>query len=82
MMLLVEIPWAQRVWALPFPTVLAPSEVYSQQNCSRHKTLIDWARQMMLQIKRWLPMRELVIVADSIFAALQLLNAVSKHSIH
>ena len=26
MMLLVPIPWAQHVWALPFLTVLAPSE--------------------------------------------------------
>lgn len=26
MMLLVPLPWAQRVWALPFLTVLAPSE--------------------------------------------------------
>jgi len=25
LMLLVPIPWAQRVWALPFLTVLAPS---------------------------------------------------------
>lgn len=31
MMLLVEISWAQRIWALPFLTVLAPSEHYSQQ---------------------------------------------------
>ena len=44
MMLLVEITWAQRVWALPFLTVLAPSERYSQQHKCRHKTLIDWAR--------------------------------------
>jgi hypothetical protein len=28
LMLLVPIPWAQRVWALPFLTVLAPSERY------------------------------------------------------
>jgi len=27
---LVQIPWAQRVWALPFLTVLAPSERYHQ----------------------------------------------------
>jgi hypothetical protein len=26
LMLLAPIPWAQRVWALPFLTVLAPSE--------------------------------------------------------
>ncbi|MBH8575494.1 transposase [Nostocaceae cyanobacterium CENA369] len=41
-MLLVEIPWAQRVWALPFFTVLAPSERYNQQLKHRHKTLTDW----------------------------------------
>src|SRR5215210_6548634 len=29
MMLLVEIPWASRVWALPFLSVLAPSERYA-----------------------------------------------------
>lgn len=73
MMLLVEIPWAQRVWALPFLTVLAPSERYNKQHKRRHKKLIDWARQMMLLVKRWLPRRELVIVADSSFAALELL---------
>jgi hypothetical protein len=28
LMLLTPIPWAQRVWALPFLTVLAPSERY------------------------------------------------------
>lgn len=72
MMLLVEIPWAHRVWALPFLTALAPSERYSQQHKLRHKTLVDWARQMMLQVKRWLPTRELVVVADSSFAALEL----------
>jgi DDE superfamily endonuclease len=31
LMLLVPIPWAGRVWALPFLTVLAPSERYHQQ---------------------------------------------------
>jgi DDE superfamily endonuclease len=80
MMLLVEITWAQRVWALPFLTVLAPSERYNQQHKCRHKTLIDWARQMMLQVSRWLPTRDVVVVADSSFAALELLDAVSKRS--
>jgi hypothetical protein len=28
LMLLVRVPWAKRVWALPFLTVLAPSERY------------------------------------------------------
>ena len=28
LMLLVNIPWAEKIWALPFLTVLAPSEGY------------------------------------------------------
>ena len=81
MMLLVEIPWAKKVWALPFFTVLAPSERYHQQRQHRHKKLTDWARQMTLQVKRWLPNRELVVVGDSSFASLELLNALSKDSL-
>ncbi|MFM2315189.1 MAG: hypothetical protein RLZZ04_4465 [Cyanobacteriota bacterium] len=77
-MLLVEIPWAKKVWGLPFFTVLAPSERYHQKQKRRHKKLTDWARQMILQVKRWLPRRELVVVADSSFASLELLSAISK----
>ena len=47
MMLLVEIPWAKKVWGLPFFTVLAPSEPYHQEQKRRHKKLTDWARQMI-----------------------------------
>jgi DDE superfamily endonuclease len=65
LMLLVEIPWAQRVWALPFLTVLAPSVRYHQQQGKQHKTLTDWARQMGMQVRRWLPEREIVMVGDS-----------------
>ena len=37
LMLLAPVPWAQRVWALPFLTALAPSERYCQQRGRRHK---------------------------------------------
>ncbi len=53
LMLLVPIPWAGRVWALPFLTVLAPSERYAAERGRRHKKLTDWARQMALQARRW-----------------------------
>lgn len=75
LMLLIEVPWAQRVWALPFLSVLAPSERYHQLRHQRHKKLIDWARQMLTQVRRWLPERAIVLVADSSFAALELLEA-------
>jgi hypothetical protein len=38
-MLLVEIPWASRVWALPFLSVLAPSERYAAKRGRRHKKI-------------------------------------------
>lgn len=74
-MLLVPIAWAGRIWALPFLTVLCPSERYAIEHKRRHKLLTDWARQAALQITRWLPDRQLVMVADSSFAAIDLLNA-------
>lgn len=55
LMLLVNIPWAKRVWALPFFTILAPSERYHQSRKQRHKTLLDWVRQMLTQVRRWIP---------------------------
>ena len=50
LMLLVPIPWAGRVWALPFLTVLAPSERYHRERGRRHKKLTDWARQLLLLV--------------------------------
>ena len=75
-MLLVPIPWAGRVWALPFFTVLAPSERTAQRQGRRFKPLTTWARQMLLQVQRWQPERALVVVGDRTYAALELLNAV------
>ena len=73
LMLLAPIPWAQRVWALPFLTVLAPSERYYKGKVRKHKKLTQWAHQMLLQTRRWLPKRFLVVVADSSFAVIDLL---------
>ena len=75
MLLLAPIPWAKRVWALPFLTVLAPSERYHAERGQPHKKLTDWARQMIAQLRRWLPNRAIVIVADSSYAVLELLSA-------
>ncbi len=75
-MLLTEVRFAQKVWALPFLTVLCPSERYDEERGIRHRRLTDRARQAILLIKRWLPERTLVFVGDSSFAALDLLDAV------
>ena len=75
LMLLVPIPWTGRVWALPFLTALAPSERYCRERGRRHKRLTDWGRQLVLQARRWLRGRPLILVADGGFAALELLAA-------
>jgi len=75
-MVLTEVGFARRVWALPFLTVLCPSERYDEERGIRHRKLTDRARQAILLIKRWLPNLDLVFVGDASFAALDLLNAV------
>jgi DDE superfamily endonuclease len=75
LMLLVPIPWAARIWALPVLTALAPSERYHQARRQRHKMLLDWGRQMLLVVRRWWPDRTLIAVADSSYAALDFLAA-------
>ena len=72
MMLLVNVPWSSRVWALPFLTVLAPSKKTNLANGKRHKTSIDWVIQMLCQARRWLRRRKVVLVVDGGLMALKL----------
>jgi DDE superfamily endonuclease len=79
MMLLVPVPWSQRVWALPFLTALCwPAQKGGRR---RHKTSIDWVRQMMKQVRRWLPGQRLVLVVDGGFAAVSLALACVTHHV-
>jgi hypothetical protein len=79
-MLLVELPWASRVWALPFLSALAPSERYAAQRGRRHKKITEWAWQLRLVVRRWHPRREIVAVADRAYASLKLLDRCRKLS--
>src|SRR6202171_3971154 len=78
-MLLVRVPWAGRIMALPFLTLLAPSKRFYAGKSRAPKTLLDWARQAALQIRRWLPDRSIVLVADSAFDAIAFLAALRQH---
>ncbi len=72
MMLIVPVPWATRLWALPFLTVLAPSKACNNAEGKRHKTTVDWTCQMIIQIRRWFPKRAMVLVGDGAYAAVTL----------
>lgn len=78
-MLIVPVPWAKRRMALPFLTVLAPSERFYANTARAPKTLIDWARQIAFQLHRWLPGRRIIMVADTAFAAIEFLAAVKPY---
>jgi hypothetical protein len=79
MMLVVPVPWSRRVWALPCLTARCrPAEKPSQR---RHKSSIDWVRQMMKQVRRWRPGRLLVLVVDGGFAAVSLALACVKNRV-
>jgi hypothetical protein len=73
-MLLAEVPWASRVWALPFLSALAHSERYATEQGKRHKPLTEWAWQLLVLVRRWQPEREIVAVADGGYASLKLLD--------
>jgi hypothetical protein len=79
-MLLVEIPWASWVWALPFLSALAPSERYAAKRGKPHKKITEWAWQLLLVVRRWYPQREIVAVADRAYASLKLLDRCRKLS--
>ena len=54
LMWLTYIPWANRTWALPVLTALAPSGRYYEKLGREPKKLTDWARQIIFQLRRWL----------------------------
>jgi len=76
-LLLAPIPWAHRVWALPCLTVLCPSERFDAQRGRRPQTLGERAWQMLQLVVRWWPEREIALMADSSFAALEWLAHVT-----
>ena len=78
LMLVAPIPWAKRCWALPFCSVLSFSARYYLERKRRPVKLTERARQLLLMVKRWLPERVIVVVADSSFAALELLASVRR----
>ena len=70
MLLLVPVPWSRRVWARPCLTAWCwPAGKGTRR---RHKTRVDWVRQMRTQGRRWLPGRRLVWVVAGGVAAVSL----------
>lgn len=80
LMLIVELPWCNRPWALPFMTILAPSQKANEARGRTHKTAVDWAILAMRVISRWLK-RSFVFIGDGGFACLELGHACIKQNV-
>jgi DDE superfamily endonuclease len=73
LMVLAPIPFAERIWALPFLTILAPSERFYEKTSRAHKKPTHVMRQGLLQVRRWLPYRHIVFIADPSYAVIEFL---------
>src|SRR6266700_3184177 len=51
MMVVVQVPWTHRVWALPFFSVLATTPTVSEKLGKPHKTIAQIAQQMVITVR-------------------------------
>lgn len=67
-----RFPFSERYFALPFMTVLEPSEKSNKAAKKKHKTTLEWTIQILIQIDRWLKHTPITLVGDGGFACGQL----------
>jgi len=70
------VPWSRRVWA--FPCLTARCWPKTTRGPRRQQTSVDWVRQMIKPVRRWLPGRRLGLVVDGGVAAVWLALACVK----
>jgi hypothetical protein len=73
--------FAARAFALPFLTVLEPSEKSTKKQGKPHKTTLDWSVQMVMQLVRWAPAIPFILVGDGGFACAKLAWTCFKNNI-
>lgn len=73
--LVVTPPWTTSCWALPFLSVPAPTPRVSERLGLRHKTIAQWARQMIRVVRRWLPHVAITVLGDQAYSVVELGHA-------
>ena len=81
MTLVITPPWTSRSWALPVLSVPAPTPEVSQRLGRRHKTIAQWARQMILAVRRWLPGVEITVIGEQTYSVVELGNACTRRGV-
>jgi hypothetical protein len=72
MAVLVPVPWSERPWALPFLTLLAPSQRANVTAGKRHRTVIDWTVVMVRLVARGLTRRRWLLIGDGSYSCVRL----------
>src|ERR1700733_1405744 len=80
-MLLVQVPFAARIWGLPVLTALTPSRDWCERHKRCYRPVTQWAERLLLTLHRWLPERVIVAVMDGEFAAIDLLHRLRRYMI-
>ena len=70
MTLVVTPPWTNRLWALPFLSVLATSPEVDARLGRRHKTVPELAGQMVAVVRRWFPDIPIKLIGDGAYSGL------------
>lgn len=81
MALIVVLPWTKLRWALPFLSVLATTPAVSKALGKRHKTIAQWAQQMVTVVRRWLPEVSIKVIGDSAYSVIDLGLICVKHGV-
>jgi hypothetical protein len=79
--LLVNVPFAGRIWSLPVLTALTPSKTWCERHKQRYRPVTEWAERLLLTLHRWLPDRVIVAVMDGEFAAIDLLHRLRRYMV-
>ncbi len=74
MAIVIVVPWNKRQWALPFLTVELLSPKKSEKLGKRHRTSVARTGQLISQVRRWYPEREIIVVGDGAFASVALIQ--------
>jgi DDE superfamily endonuclease len=70
--LLVSVPWSRRPWALPFLVVPVLSEKTATRLGTPHRSGVSWAACLVRKLRTWYPDREIILVGDGEYAAVDL----------
>jgi len=75
LMVLIPLPWSRRYWALPFLTLLAPSEKANKKVGKRHKTTVEWTILAVKTVSRRLSRAAWTLAGDGAYASVALAHA-------